>query len=174
MAPTARLNSLSHLADEEKQVLAIRISERCRHSGTCLIWTGAKRSAHGYGAIKVRGKVEITHRVAYMLMIGDIPNGDVLDHVVCDNNRCVNPDHVVPKSHQANMARGNCPSALNARKTHCHKGHPLSGSNLCIRANQKRGCRTCKREWQTQWRKTHPRDYPRENRRRTEGQGFEP
>lgn len=33
---------------------------------------------------------------------------------------------------------------LNGDKTHCNRGHPLSGDNLYIRQGR-RGCRTCKR-----------------------------
>ncbi len=32
---------------------------------------------------------------------------------------------------------------VNARKTHCKRGHPLSGANLAIAANGSRQCRAC-------------------------------
>ncbi|MET9957055.1 hypothetical protein ABZ135_36645, partial [Streptomyces sp. NPDC006339] len=38
-------------------------------------------------------------------------------------------------------------AAINARKTHCDRGHELTGSNLIPRAEGKRECRTC-----TRWR----------------------
>ena len=32
---------------------------------------------------------------------------------------------------------------VNARKTHCKRGHPLSGENLAIGTNGSRQCRAC-------------------------------
>lgn len=35
---------------------------------------------------------------------------------------------------------------VNARKTHCPKGHPYAGPNLIVDSDGKRRCRTCKNE----------------------------
>jgi predicted XRE-type DNA-binding protein len=46
-------------------------------------------SGEKYGQIKINGKTERAHRVAWELNIGKIPHGiDVLHH--CDNPKCVN------------------------------------------------------------------------------------
>jgi hypothetical protein len=42
-----------------------------------------------------------------------------------------------------NILRGNAPTAVNARLTHCRRGHLLAGSNLRLDGN-KRSCRACK------------------------------
>lgn len=39
------------------------------------------------------GRSETTHRIAYELSVGKIPDGMVLDHV-CMNRRCVDVDHL--------------------------------------------------------------------------------
>lgn len=83
------------------------------------------------------------HRIAYMLTRGDIPDGQVIDHL-CDNPPCVEPSHLAATSQRVNTLR--TPTTLagrNARKSHCKRGHPLSGDNL-YRRNGRRHCRACR------------------------------
>ena len=49
-----------------------------------------------------------------------------------------------------NTLRNNSPVSINARKTHCPKGHPLSGSNVVIRKKM-RNCRECIKGYQRKW-----------------------
>lgn len=100
-------------------------------SGYCTFWTGeAKR---------------YVHRISYEMARGPIPHGHELDHT-CRNRRCVNPDHLEPVTHQVNLLRGDTVNARYARRTACNYGHPLSGSNLHIKVDGSRSCRTCGRE----------------------------
>jgi hypothetical protein len=85
------------------------------------------------------------HKVAYTLHVGPVPKGLILDHL-CVNPKCVNPFHLEPVTWGENVLRGNSPFAINARKTHCPKDHPLSGDNLYIDPRGKRECRECRRE----------------------------
>ena len=62
-------------------------------TGDCWIWT--RSTAKGYGQICINKRVYKTHRVAYELLVGPIPDGKVIDHT-CYEPLCVNPDHLRP------------------------------------------------------------------------------
>lgn len=72
--------------------LAERLTARLvRTEAGCLEWTGA--TLKGYGQIGDGDKVLYTHRVAFTLAKGEIPDGlDVLHR--CDNPPCCEPDHL--------------------------------------------------------------------------------
>lgn len=80
--------------------LAERFWERVQKGepNECWLWQGLVQSRphHQYGKIGAGhkgGKTLLTHRVAYELTYGPIPEGMcVLHH--CDNARCVNPSHL--------------------------------------------------------------------------------
>jgi len=110
----------------------------------CWTWVGGKQG-QGYGQIRVAGKELLAHRLAYELFVGPIPSGRHIDHL-CRTRNCVNPSHLEAVSLVENVLRGNGFYALNARKTHCPKGHPYSGSNLYRTPKGHRRCRQCKRE----------------------------
>lgn len=109
----------------------------------CWVWTGYLSPA-GYAMVKAGDVRRAAHRVAYELLVGPIPEGLTLDHL-CENPPCVNPAHLEPVTAGVNNLRGNSPWALNAKKTHCKRGHPLSGDNLMIGTGGRRRCRTCAR-----------------------------
>ena len=68
----------------------------------CLEWTGY-RMPTGYGTIKVDGKKQLAHRVAWMLANGEIPEGLQVLHT-CDNPACCAVDHLFLGTHDDNMA----------------------------------------------------------------------
>lgn len=112
----------------------------------------AKSQKNGYCVVNLTVKPRKTimaHRLAYIKLIGPIPDGLTLDHG-CRNRRCCNPWHLEPMTLAENNALGESPSAINARKTHCPKGHPLSGDNLMIETTpsgrETRRCYSCRRE----------------------------
>lgn len=99
--------------------------------GHCWEFTG-KPHTDGYAMIRRRPNPPIlVHRYSYELLVGQIPKGLTLDHR-CKIRHCVNPAHLEPVTLAVNIGRGSSPSAINARKTQCPKGHYYAdGSRFC-------------------------------------------
>lgn len=112
----------------------------------CWIWTAAEKST-GYGQFWLNGEYRGAHRVSYEFYKGKIPDGLQLDHL-CRVSLCVNPDHLEAVTLRENVLRGIGPSAINARKTHCKRGHEFTPENTAIRGPKKthRYCRECDRK----------------------------
>jgi hypothetical protein len=126
----------------------------------CWYWTGATDGRYGdYNAGRSGKNLHIkAHRMAYLLLVGPIPEGHQLDHL-CRNYLCVNPSHLEPVTQQENNRRSDSESARHARKTHCLRGHPLKGDNLRIKADGSRLCVTCDRWRQRKaWAAKHQRE----------------
>lgn len=128
----------------------LRILGRVLVGDGCWEWT-PERLKKGYGEAWFRGSVHLAHRAVYLVFGRSIPVGWHLDHL-CRNRRCVRPSHMEPVTPRENALRGNSFSALNAKKTHCIQGHPLSGPNLKVTrpksGNGQRQCRTCRQGYQ--------------------------
>lgn len=63
----------------------------------CWRWTGTSARTLGYGRIKVDGRPQYVHRLAYELWVGPIPDGLVIDHVIargCVHKDCIRPWHL--------------------------------------------------------------------------------
>jgi hypothetical protein len=100
----------------------IRFWNKVDQSEECWIWKGTKQIG-GYGVFKIHGKsMQRAHRLAYAWLRGPIPDGLTLDHL-CRVTACVNPEHLEPVEMVENVMRGGSIPAVNARKTHCKRGH---------------------------------------------------
>lgn len=120
--------------------------------GDCWRWK-ADRDGNRYGRFKLDGRKVQAHRVAYEMLIGPIPDGLTLDHLCC-NPRCVQPLHLEPVTQRENTLRGDGVAAINARKTHCANDHPFDRANTYVRADGRRNCRACQRDWKRQHKAT--------------------
>lgn len=103
----------------------------------CWNWTASK-TASGYGQIWDGQRVAFTHRYAYELLVGPIPEGLTIDHL-CRNTSCCNPAHLEAVTQAENNRRAS------AVITQCVNGHSyLEGGHLYIRPDRgHRQCRTC-------------------------------
>ena len=86
--------------------LAQRLWSRVSYGapGECWLWTGGKkRSRGGYGRLKVNGRAEFAHRVAYRLAKPSMYNPDLLVLHACDNPRCCRPGHLYQGTQKDNI-----------------------------------------------------------------------
>lgn len=107
---------------------------------TCWLWEACKNEA-GYGLINVEGRSRLSHRIAYEMLVGPIPDGLHLDHT-CRVRHCVNPAHLEPVTNAENTRRG-----MWGNRQTCDKGHAYTVENVYIHPQRgTRMCRTCLRE----------------------------
>lgn len=112
----------------------------------CVVWTGVPNE-NGYCRVGLDGSRPRVHRVAYVAATGaDIPPGLTVDHLChdpavcklgadCPHRRCVNPDHLEAVPNRENVLRGGTIAAAYKLRTHCSRGHELSGGN-CLECNR--------------------------------------
>lgn len=119
--------------------------------GGCWNYTSCLNES-GYGVFShhVEGQV-LAHRLALHLAHRPVPADMTVDHL-CRNRRCVNPAHLEIVTMHENIMRGNCAGAVNARKTHCIRGHEFTPENTYIGKPRNpcggptRQCKQCARD----------------------------
>jgi len=83
----------------------------------CWLWRGSTQPK-GYGTFRCGpGAPQLAHRIAWILIRGEIPNGLLVLHK-CDVPGCVRPSHLFVGDHAANMAD------MSAKGRHWAKVHP--------------------------------------------------
>ncbi len=123
--------------------LTERFWSKVQKTDTCWLWTAAL-NGDGYGRFGGGDrKVYQAHRWIYEQEVGPIPPGLTIDHL-CRVHACVRPSHLEAVSRTENVLRGEGPTAINARKTHCANGHAFTEENT-LNNHGNRGCRACYR-----------------------------
>lgn len=133
---------------------------------SCWPWLGARiprprTGEPGYGCIKIggkKGKLIYTHRLAWEVTYGPIPDGLCVLHR-CDNTQCARPSHLflgtkddnnkdmAAKGRWRNQYKDNPP-------THCKRGHAFTVENTRLGSHGERVCRTCAAMWMREKRAT--------------------
>lgn len=109
----------------------------------CWLWTAAIGS-HGYGMFCETGsKADVAHRISWRLLKSPIPTGMFIDHRVCRNKQCVNPEHLVVCTASENILQPDGVAGMKKAKTHCVRGHSLLSDNVRITRQGRRACRAC-------------------------------
>lgn len=125
----------------------------------CWIWQGSfggfdQMPSHCYGRFWLNNKNGMAHRFSYEYFNNVIiMEGFHIDHL-CKNPKCVNPNHLEMITKRENYRRADNPISIQSRKTHCLRGHILSGKNLYTARNGTRKCLKCIALRTEQFRKT--------------------
>lgn len=110
----------------------------------CWLYRGYVRPDGYVSGVGWKGRPDYAHRISYRVNVGPIPEGYEVDHL-CRVRSCVNPAHLRAVPPRVNVLAGTGPTAINAAKTRCHRGHPFDAENTS-HYRGRRVCRTCKRE----------------------------
>lgn len=128
--------------------------------GVCWEWQAATDRG-GYGVFNPHGTIVRTHRFAWEMLVGPIPEGLHIDHL-CRNRICCNPDHLEPVTPGENARRGYATvyQKIWADKiTHCPRNHEYTDENTHInKRNGTRKCRKCHRDRERERREARRKD----------------
>lgn len=147
-----RTKSIPQLTPEQEERFWSKVE--VHQPAGCWEWS-AEIDRWGYGRFSMLKKHWLAHRVAFSILIGQIPEGLQLDHL-CRNRRCVNPDHLQTVTARENLARSQAPAHRVRRSGVCQKGH----SDFTVTNKGRWVCRVCSAANQQRYREKKRAEHP--------------
>lgn len=92
----------------------------------------------GHRSVQYQGAQQGAHVFVYETLVGPVPEGKDLNHT-CEEPPCINPDHLEPLTRAEHMR------LHRLSKTHCVRGHSLSGANITVNNRGQRVCHQCRK-----------------------------
>ena len=123
-------------------------------------WQQTGRLCKGYGRITWEGRRIATHRAAFVITHGPIPDGREIDHNChnlasctlnggCPHRACWYPGHLRAVTHRVNVLAGTNFTARRAAADACEDGHELDVENTYWHQRRdgswRRQCRKCRK-----------------------------
>lgn len=133
--------ALDTLRFDVDRIPAIRLLAGIEVDPSTGCWLWQHSTTLGYGRIRIGGRLDLCHRVAYRMWVGDLIDGMQIDHVRdrgCLNRHCCNPAHLEQVTPIVNQLRAS------PRLTHCHRGHEFTPANRAPRRDGRNDCRECR------------------------------
>lgn len=120
-----------------------RVKARCVvDANGCWLWQGF-RNHKGYGYTTFRSRPVACHRQMLKLTMSVALKTEEFACHRCDVRNCCNPEHLFVGSTSENQQDSIAKRRQrNTKKTHCWRGHPLSGDNVNI-VPAGRQCKAC-------------------------------
>ena len=138
--PLGSVGGLSTFPINKERLFAMIERRTIPNRKGCLIWQGYCLKGYPQGAIC--GHMRLMHRALWIAVHGEIPARMQVDHE-CDNEKCLNIEHLSIKTPRDNTLRSSNPCAKHFRQKRCHRGHKFDRFTFDGKGRKRRGCSKC-------------------------------